>query len=170
MDPRSGLPPALAANTQGAPAENAGGLGANTQHEPAASRKPYGIVGDLGRALLRSVAERNLGWQTGRAVEFVLLVALGINAYFSYALFGIAWNAMHGLLDLEAIIDLGMEIAVVSIPISLVCLTAFSGRLVLRKGVPRTSARAMSRDMVTLCAFNITAPLMLALGLVLVMR
>lgn len=147
--------------------ESAAGGDADAQPQAAGSRKRYGMVGDLGRALLHA---RSLRWETGRAVEFVLLVALGINAYLVYALFGIALKALHGLLDLEAIINLGMEISAVSIPISMVFLAAFSGRLVLRKAAIRTGANAMSRDMAILCTFNITAPLLLALGLVLVMR
>lgn len=147
--------------------ESAAGGDADAQPQAAGSRKRYGMVGDLGRALLHA---RSLRWETGRAVEFVLLVALGINAYLVYALFGIALKALHGLLDLEAIINLGMEISAVSIPISMVCLAAFSGRLVLRKGTTGAGGKAMSRDMAILCTFNITAPLLLALGLVLVMR
>jgi hypothetical protein len=122
----------------------------------------------LSRTITTTMAR--FDWKLEIVTEILLLVALGVNVYFVLLLMDVGWHAMHGLRGFQAAFDLGLDIVAISVPMAVFCLAGVAAWFMLRHRVERVRKLVVTREVVWMSLFNITAPGLLALGLFWVLR
>ena len=102
--------------------------------------------------------------------EVLLWIAIGVNGFLASRIVSLIWDRVHGIHENQAEFEIVMRIAVVSVPISILCLSGLAVWAVLRFTVPRVAGYTVERGLLILTAINVVAPVLLWYGTIRAMR